>query len=35
MRGALERPSVRRVLDAITGVALVALAARLLAERRA
>jgi threonine/homoserine/homoserine lactone efflux protein len=35
MRGVLERPAVRRVLDAITGVALVALAARLLAERRA
>jgi threonine/homoserine/homoserine lactone efflux protein len=35
MREALGRPAVRRVLDAITGVALVALAARLVAERRA
>jgi threonine/homoserine/homoserine lactone efflux protein len=35
MRAVLARAAVRRVLDAITGAALVALAARLLAERRA
>ena len=34
-RGALERPTVKRVLSAVTGVALVGLAARLLTERRA
>jgi threonine/homoserine/homoserine lactone efflux protein len=35
MREALGRPAVRRVLDTITGVTLLALAARLLAARRA
>jgi threonine/homoserine/homoserine lactone efflux protein len=34
-RRALERPRVRRFLDALTGAALVALAGRLLADRRA